>query len=171
MSFFTGRRFFRNTITLTSLFVLLSLSGVADAASSQPDGYIGSDNERAGFGVTTDITNFNIAQLRGGWYLKWGAYVPILQPNGYTYMPMLRVTGKTFTPNGSYLASVIAAKPGATWIIGNEADNRYQDNVLPQDYAVAYHDAYQFIKQRDPSAQIAINGVTQATPLRLQWLD
>jgi hypothetical protein len=62
--------------------------------------------------------------------------------------------------------------PGYIWIIGNEPDRRIaQDDVCPQQYAQAYHDAYHFIKSRDPSARIAIAGLVEVTPGRLQYLD
>lgn len=140
-------------------------------SAQPPPSYVGSDNERAGFGVASTISGYNIGLLHGGWYVRWDAQLAPEEPDGYIYMPMLRVTGTTFRPSGDYLAAIISRNLGRTWIVGNEADNIWQDNVLPQDYAVAYHDAYTFIKEHDPTAKIAINGVTQGTPLRLQWLD
>ncbi len=150
------------------VFIVLAMT---HQGSLPPPSYIGSDNERAGFGVTTQISDFDVSLLNGGWFVRWDVQPAPAEPAGYIYMPMLRVTGSTFIPSGVELAAGVANNLGRTWIIGNEADNIWQDNVLPQDYAVAYHDAYFFIKQRDPTAQIAINGVTQGTPLRLQWLD
>jgi hypothetical protein len=57
------------------------------------------------------------------------------------------------------------------WLIGNEPDSIYQDNVLPQDYAQAYHDAYTFIKGHDPTARVSAGGIVQPTPLRMEYLD
>ena len=42
--------------------------------------------------------------------------------------------------------------------------------MLPELYATAYHDLYTLIKGADPAARLAIGGVIQATPLRLQYL-
>jgi hypothetical protein len=56
-------------------------------------------------------------------------------------------------------------------LIGNEPDVRWQDNTPAAVYAHAYHAAYHAIKQADPTAQIAIGGVSQITPLRLAYLD
>jgi len=62
--------------------------------------------------------------------------------------------------------------PGGIWLVGNEPDRTYyMDDVLPSQYARAYHDVYAFIKERDPSAQVGIGGVVVPTPLRLQYLD
>jgi hypothetical protein len=63
------------------------------------------------------------------------------------------------------------ANPGSLWLIGNEPDCIFQDNVLPQNYAQAYHDAYSFIKGLDPTASVAAGGIVQPTPLRMQYLD
>ena len=41
----------------------------------------------------------------------------------------------------------------------------------PSKYAIIYHDLYEMIKSSDPTALIAVGGVSQATPLRLQYLD
>lgn len=145
------------------IFIVLAMT---HQSASPPARYIGSDNERAGFGVVWNISDFDVSRLNGGWYVRWDAQFAPAEPAGYIYMPMLRVTGASFRPNGDSLASIISHNLGRTWIVGNEADNIWQDNVLPQDYAVAYHDAYTFIKEHDPSAKIAINGVTQGTPDR-----
>lgn len=166
-------------VLLASLVGLLML-GAAHGVLAQTDtpdapatAYIGSDNERTGFGVTTDIRNFAVGQLNGGWYLKWGSQLDPPRPDGYYYLPMLNVSGETFVPSGNELDRAINGNRGGIWLVGNEPDNIYQDGryTTPQQYVTAYHNAYAYIKQRDPTAKIAIGGITQATPLRLQWLD
>lgn len=69
------------------------------------------------------------------------------------------------------IETAVAAAPGSFWVVGNEPDVRWQDNVTPQRYAEIYHDVYHFIKERDPSARLVIAGVSQATPLRRAYLD
>lgn len=71
------------------------------------------------------------------------------------------------------LGEFILTNPGKLWIIGNEPDvaNPVQDNMMPDMYAVAYHDIYYFIKQIDPYAHVAIAGLSMMTPARLQYLD
>ena len=61
--------------------------------------------------------------------------------------------------------------PGRTWLIGNEPDVRWQDNVKAEDYAVAYHNAYTAIKGADITTEVAIGGISQVTPIRLRYLD
>jgi len=85
---------------------------------------------------------------------------------------MLHVSsGGGHSPSGTALADIIAANPGALWLIGNEPDCIHQDDVLPEDYARAYHDAHAFIKEHDPTARVAVGGIVQPTPLRMQYLD
>jgi len=94
-----------------------------------------------------------------------------------------------YAPDQAAIEAAVAANPGALWLIGNEMDRvdwayciewqgshcqtiaySGQDEILPATYAVAYHDLYAIIKAVDPIARVAIGGVIQATPLRLQYL-
>ncbi len=82
---------------------------------------------------------------------------------GYSVAPALTDAG---------LGAQLAVNPGHLWIVGNEPDRRIsQNDTCPQQYAQAYHDAYHFIKSRDPSAQVAVAGLVEVTPGRLQYLD
>lgn len=76
-------------------------------------------------------------------------------------------------PKATYpsISEVIASRPGSIWVIGNEPDVIWQDNVTPGRYAQIYHELYTYIKARDPTARIAVAGVAQPTPLRLAYLD
>ena len=118
-----------------------------------------------------------------GWYVNFSSTTPI--SNGDSeFVPIIRVRQEKI--NGVYqddyytipaltdaaLGTQIAANPGALWLVGNEPDvAAVQDDTYPGVYARAYHDVYSFIKQRDPSAQVGIGGLSMATPGRLQYLD
>jgi len=54
---------------------------------------------------------------------------------------------------------------------GNEPECIWQGNSTPEQYADVYHQLYTFIKARNPTARVAIGGVVEPTPLRLEWLD
>jgi hypothetical protein len=105
---------------------------------------------------------------------------PYVEPYTYTL---------TWPISRSAIVSAAQANPGSLWLIGNEMD-RYdwgvrhplkpgeylvepggQDEMLPEVYAQAYHEFYHLIKSVDPTAEIAIGGVIQPTPLRLEYLD
>ncbi len=65
----------------------------------------------------------------------------------------------------------VTQNPGVLWLVGNEPDRAVaQDALYPQVYARAYHDIYHFIKERDPSAEIAVAGLVQVSENRLQYL-
>jgi len=84
---------------------------------------------------------------------------------------MIRLSGGEPTPGEEALRASIPSFPGALWLIGNEPDVRWQDNVEPDAYAEAYHDLYAVLKSSDPTCRVAIGGVSQPTTLRLRYLD
>lgn len=74
------------------------------------------------------------------------------------------------------IARIARESPGTLWVIGNEMDRRDfdgggQDEMLPEYYAVVYHDLYSLIKAADPTAKVAIGGIIQSTPSRINYLD
>jgi hypothetical protein len=152
------------------------------------------------------IEDYDVEQLRAGWYVDWGARDNPPQPAGLEYVQMVRLHQMTdcwpvrmrdrsacpYTEvppgSGNYtytltlfgslsaVASTAQANPGYLWMIGNEMDRMDwdgggQDEMLPELYAQAYHEIYHCIKNADPTAQVAIGGVIQPTPLRLEYLD
>lgn len=84
---------------------------------------------------------------------------------------MVRVSEEGFRPDAGTITRVARQRPGSVWLIGNEPDVIWQDNTTPGGYARAYHDVYYVLKEVDPSCQVAIGGITQPSPLRLQYLD
>jgi hypothetical protein len=149
--------------------LLLATSG--DSLASAP--YL-SPRER--FGVGVDLTegtieDYDVGQLRAGWYLDWGTRLAPPHPAGMEYAQMVRVSGGTYPPDLATVGTIIDNNPGSLWLIGNEPDCIWQDNSLPSEYAAVYHELHSFIKGRDPSAKIAIGGIVQPTPLRLEYLD
>jgi hypothetical protein len=127
---------------------------------------------RWGIGVAIGpISRYNIEPLRLGWYLDWQTRTAPPRPGGIAYIQMLRLSGGALRPDVGTIAAVAQANPGSLWLVGNEPDVIWQDNVDPTTYARLYHDAYTAVKGADPTAQVAIGGVSQPTPLRLRYLD
>jgi hypothetical protein len=116
----------------------------------------------AAFPATQDLAQ----QLGFGWYLDWAVNVDRFRAAEVEYMPMIRLGSGKPNPSGQALLEAVDALPGALWLIGNEPDVKWQDNVLPDVYARLYHDLYKQLKARDPTCQVAIGGVSQPTPLR-----
>ena len=130
-------------------------------------------------------TTAEIENLRAGAFISFGTSMPQTLPTGVEFIPMIRIK-QDRGPGGSYLPSytvgptltesglgaAISRNPGALWLVGNEPDRAYhQDDTFPDIYAQAYHDVYSYIKERDPSAQVAIAGLVLVSPGRLQYLD
>lgn len=134
------------------------------------------------------------SRLGAGWYLTFNPIAPSPPPeNGADFAHMIRVKQKKdgfqylqgfdiIPPLDNILAIHVQNNPGDLWIIGNEVDrgpspgeenpdNRGQGDTHPEIYALAYHDVYEFIKNVDPTAQVAISGLVEVTPGRLQYLD
>ena len=131
----------------------------------------GAWSKRAGFSISTPTDPELWAQLLGsGWYLDWGVRTPPIVDN-LEYWPMIRVHEDCISPSVEEIRRVANLYPGQVWIIGNEPDVIWQDNVTPSKYAIIYHDLYEIINSSDPTALIAVGGISQATPLRLQYLD
>ncbi len=135
------------------------------------------------------VEAYDIASLNLGWYLSAPKSHP-LNPHKASPIHLIRLKGRDCSyiacPNPEYwseatisptlttdgLGRAVDDNPGSIWLVGNEPDRPYfMDDVLPSQYAKAYHDTYNFIKQRDPSALVGIGGVVVPTPLRLQYLE
>lgn len=81
------------------------------------------------------------------------------------------IDGYTTVPVASHIEDIANGRLGYIWMIGNEIERGFsQDDILPEMYAVAYHDLYNLIKTADPTARIAVGGMVQATPSRLQYM-
>lgn len=147
--------------TLTSTRVVVPPS--ADLWQGRP---------RWGVGVSSgSISRYDVEPLRLGWYVNWKAQPDPPRPGGIEYVQMIRLKGNKLQPDAEGIAAIAQANPGSTWLVGNEPDVKWQDNVEPTTYARFYHEAYTAIKSADPTAQVAIGGVTQPTPLRMRYLD
>jgi hypothetical protein len=126
------------------------------------------------FGVTGEVPYLETAAAAGlpfGSYANWELQPVPAHPAGAFFWQMIRVTEAGAFPPPAVINAALAEAPGSMWLIGNEPDVIHQDNVTPQRYAEIYHQLYVYIKQRDPSALVAIGGVGQPTSLRRAYLD
>ncbi len=130
-----------------------------------------SAHERFGITVDGDITRFNVSTFPAGSYMDWAARANPTHPNSMIYFPMVRPMANGYWPNGDALVEAVRTSPGATWMIGNEAETVWMDNLTPGEYARAYHDATTAIRALDPTAKFAFTSVATVSTLRLAWLD
>lgn len=129
---------------------------------------------RQRFGVTgaaKDVTSTLALGLPFGNYADWQVKADPPRPDGVFYWQMIRLQGHAVRTPQEEIDRALHANPGATWLIGNEPDVVEQDNVRPETYADLYHELYTHIKEHDPTARVAIGGVSQPTPLRRAYLD
>lgn len=124
-----------------------------------------------------------VQEMGIGWTLAFGAS-PGQQVPGAEPVPTVRIkqqwSGSTRLPNYEMtsppslaeLANLVKSYPGRIWQVGNEVDRVYwQDDIMPQIYAKAYHDIYHVIKANDPTALVTPSALVEVTPGRLQYLD
>ncbi len=169
-----GIRIGRSTMVASLLVLMATVTAYAQSCPLYP-----SPHQRMGFNVAreggAEITNYDAARLGAGWYHDYTFKQTPAHPGSIAYHQMIRASGRT-TPASiqqliNQLGPVIDANPGDVWILGNEPDRHGQDGLTPAEYARFYHDLYYYIKQRDPTSQIAIAGIVQPTPIRLRYLD
>lgn len=136
----------------------------------------GAMRSRLGVGVPRKVTDFVFdaamaQQLGMGWYLDWHIDPAPVELAELEFAQLYAMRRENIPLRREQIAQVLAANPGALWLAGNEPDVIWQDNKTPEEYAQLYHQLYTFVKTLDPSAQVAIAGVSQVTPLRLQYLE
>lgn len=125
---------------------------------------------RFGIGVPIGAAQATwVPRLGAGWWYSW--QVQPLATVGGEMWQIIRVKGGQLSPPVEKFTAVACLHPGQTWIVGNEPDVAEQDNVPAETLAGLYRQAHTALKRADPSAQVAMGGVTQASPLRLAYLD
>jgi len=132
-----------------------------------------------------------VDDLRAGWFVFFGG-ISDSATNGAEIAPVIDVRQKK-DAQGNYLddfeinppltaaglGALVDYNPGVLWLAGNEVDRGPnpgnhsvgQGDTFPQVYARAYYSVYHFIKDRDPTAQVAISGLVEVTPGRLEYLE
>lgn len=111
------------------------------------------------------------AGLPFGSMLNWRTDADPTLPVGTEFWQMLRLSDEGISPAWDEVERVLAAQPGSVWLVGNEPDVPWQDGITAERYAELYHEAYTFIKSRDPSAVIGAGGIAMPSALRLAYLD
>jgi streptogramin lyase len=153
------------TVLAVSLFVAGQVPSLA--SDCRP-----SLSPRQRFGFVATSTNwpqsFDYGQLHAGWYVDFVHTAD--RPTDLDRALVIR-TYTGYILDSGRLGLLVDANPGAMWLVGNEPDCIWQDNLHPEEYARIYHNLYAFIKSRDRSAQVAVGGIVQPTPLRLEYLD
>lgn len=124
-----------------------------------------------GFGLSSkaDVDEWS-DKLGAQWYFDWTTKAS-RRSRQLEYWQTIRVNQNGYSPSREKIEMIAKKYSGYTWIIGNEPDNVLQDNTSPERYAQIYHELYKLIKSKDRRAKIAIAGVSQPTPARLEYLN
>jgi Glycosyl hydrolase catalytic core len=169
----------KNTAIVTVRSVTVA-PPTATAASLAPTSLAATETNRASyttrqrFGVGVALPNLaprNLSAIGAGWYLDWNTHAKPYGPANLEFVQMVRLKNQRISPDLTTIAAIARQQPGSLWLIGNEPDVPVQDNVTPPKYAAAYQAIYTALKAADPTSRVAIGGITQPTPLRLQYLD
>jgi hypothetical protein len=147
---------------------------VVAATDSEFSPFLPSELDRFGITISRFNSDAEAAHSLGlpfGSTLNWHVMIkPPEVPAEFWQLVRVNEEGIRST-SWDIINQVLGAYPGSYWIVGNEPDVKWQDNVTPQRYAEIYHEVYSFIKERDPEARVVIGGVAQPTPLRRAYLD
>ncbi len=152
---------------------------LTDLQLSQPaaEETLSNGNANCRYGIST-IPNSATPWMNtfgAGWHLNFIPNYTNFDPgNDAEYVYTLRMQNGNFNPPLSSITADLNAHPGSLWLVGSEIEVNFPesgDKTYPDDYAHAYRTAYNFIKERDPSAQVGIGGMSMATPGRLQYME
>jgi len=161
-----NNRLFRPLIFVLILIYIILFSGVSLRLQSKK-----LLSNQIGFGMSTKADPvFWTTELNASWYLDWKT-TPVSSAVKPEYWQMIRLSKNGTHPFINEIVRLVNNFPGHVWIIGNEPDNIWQDNLDYSQFTRFYHDLYYLIKYYDPTAQIAIGAISQPTPLRLKYLN
>jgi hypothetical protein len=144
----------------------------AGAPRQIPEATLGPDRSRVCVGVPVgEMADYDWDDAVPGLYLNWRVVAEPPAAGGARLGQMVRTYGDSIVPTLDEIQTAARRNPGSLWLVGNEPDVVAQDNATPEQYARSYELVYRAIKQADSSAQVAIAGVAQPTPLRMAYLD
>ncbi len=105
---------------------------VSTPRGNQP--WAGSDRARVGAALALGkFADYDWGESAPGWYLSWR--VDPQPVKGVRFAQMVRVSASGFYPPLETIRRTAQANPGSLWLIGNEPDVKWQDNVTPERYA------------------------------------
>lgn len=169
-----------------------------DAGPQAEEDTLAATNCRYGVGYLANLPASLswIPTLDAGWFINFSAstygedvrsasFAPVIRLRQVQLPGGIRTDDYTVNPplafryrdaNGNWregLGTMVSQNRGHYWLVGNEVDvnNPVQDNTMPQVYARAYHEVYNYIKKADPTAKVAIAGLSMMTPGRLNYLS
>jgi len=180
------------------IIIAILIGGFSFPLGTSQAAQLSGGNCRFGLTAVLSLDKIDMAPLKAGAFLNWGATPPKLNfPAGMEYIHVLRVgdfcqdadgnkivcpvgtpspykrSQELVSPSDHNVQSVILAYPGDVWIIGNEPDTTYegQDDLTAEEYANRFYALATRIRALDPTAKIGFGTIVQPTPIRLRYLD
>lgn len=98
------------------------------------------------------------------WAYNWYVAPELFAQDDFEYVPMIRAGENHF----DFIAQMARTYPGRYWLIWNEPDYQFSDNLKAVDAAREYHFLRPLIKGADPTAKLIVGGVYFSAGL--QWL-
>ena len=94
------------------------------------------ERQRYGFVATGAdwVGSYDYAYLHSGWVVDQARPAPDVLPEGLDRALLIRIHAG-YSVNPAILGTLVDDNPGAIWLVGNEPDCIWQDNVLPEEYA------------------------------------
>ncbi len=142
----------RISVHLGLLVILALLQRGAASLPSHP-------RPRAGIVVITWTTPDVLDHLGPVWYYQYGFDGPNLPGHQRVYMVPIH-----FDDDALLAAMRRAARsgPGTWWLVGNEPNDPYQDNLSPSAYAAFYRRVERLARWADPSIRLVPAGIANA---------
>jgi hypothetical protein len=168
------------TSTIPSTLVESQATAMPEAPTPEPTGTPAerplvppSARARVGVGLPLDrnIDDYSWGNGLPGWWLGWRVMENPPRPADIRFVQVVHTVGDSVQQGLERIPEAARANPGSLWLIGNEPDVAWQGDATPEEYAAIYGRLYPVIKAADPSAQVAIGGVSQPTPLRIQYIE
>lgn len=126
-------------------------------------------------GALPDVVSAAALGLRSGHFTFWRVWPQAPDVPGLSTWQTIRFgqvdEAMRWPANRDLVEETLREQPGSFWMIANEPDVKWQDNLSAGEYADAYHELYTFIKERDATAHVGAGGIALPTPLRLAYLD
>lgn len=147
----------------------IAARGLSLLTATPPEG---ADHLRWGvtarFGST--VASYPVQLLPLGWFTD--ARIREVSPNlPFEHVQVVSLVQGSRPPSLDMVGRAARSRRGVIWLIGAWPEWDHMGNLTPEAYAEWYHDLYYAIKGRDLAAMVFPGGITQVTPLRLQWLD
>lgn len=157
--------------------IIYSMAGIPVVIANDPEPYY-DPIERFGITAPLGVVGYNISEIHTTTYLDW-AKESFSVPDGVEYIHVLKMRFNKDDLQDQILydqflqdlPNLIARNIGSTWLIGNEPDCYWQDNLYPEIYAERFFTVTNIINSEDETAFVGFGSIVQPSPIRIRYLE